>query len=600
MVELRGDGAPNIRVLPDDLANQIAAGEVVERPASVVKELCENAIDAGATRIEISIEGGGVVSTSVADDGCGIPLAQLSLALQRHATSKIQTLHDLEHIGSFGFRGEALPSIASVSRFTIESRIPGESSGSALSLEGGGPATVAPCGMPKGTRVIVRDLFYNVPARRKFLRALATESAHVTEVVEHVALGRPEVTVTLDRDGRRVREILRADGRASRVAGVLEGWDLARCHGSRGPLSVEAFLSRPEKARVGAGSLRMFVNGRPVRDRALSRAVAHAYGGMLDPGRFPVGVVYLDLPPELVDVNVHPQKSEVRFADGRAVGDAVYRIVESSLGARFTGQLGLGSSRGFAPPSTARAEAPEPSASARDEAKPAPVWSGSGELGPAALTTPAPVPYPAFSGPPGTTLDAQTIPAGARFLSQVKLTYLICETEDGLLILDQHAAAERVTFDRLKRALESRDVAMQTLLMPEVIEVGSEAAAMIEELHDQALAMGLDVRPAGPTQVAVHAIPQLLVRARPETLVTALVGELSRSGGPGFKAAVELALATMACHGSVRAGDRVSPDEAQALLAALADVRFGGHCPHGRPIVTRLSFRELELRVGRR
>ena len=494
-----------------------------------------------------------------------------------------------------------------MSRFAIESRPHAESSGWALSLEAGGPASVAPCGMPKGTRVVVRDLFFNVPARRKFLRALATESAHVTEVVEHVALGRPEVTVTLDRDGRRVREILRADGRASRVAGVLEGWDLARCQGSRGPLAVEAFLSRPEKARVGAGSLRMFVNGRPVKDRTLSRAVAHAYGGMLDPGRFPVGVVYLDLPPELVDVNVHPQKSEVRFADGRAVADALYRIIESSLGARFTGQLGLGTSRPIARPAGALGEAESPIRRGEPgDARPEAVWAGSGALPPSPTQTqtqthaPAPVPYPAFAGAPGFSPDAQSIPVGARFLAQVRLTYLVCETDDGLLILDQHAAAERVTFDRLKRALESREVAMQTLLLPEVIEVGSEAAALVEEVQAQALAMGLDVRPAGPTQVAVHAIPQLLVRARPETLVTALIGELSRSGGPGFKAAVELALATMACHGSVRAGDRVSPDEAQALLAALAEVRFGGHCPHGRPIVTRLSFRELELRVGRR
>ncbi|HTJ85582.1 MAG TPA: DNA mismatch repair endonuclease MutL [Polyangiaceae bacterium] len=594
-----------IRVLPDDLANQIAAGEVVERPASVVKELCENALDAGATRVEIAIEGGGVISTSVADDGSGIPEIELELAVQRHATSKIASLEDLAAIGSFGFRGEALPSIASVSRFRIESRVPGEQAGAALSVDGGGPAELAPLGMPRGTRVVVRDLFFNVPARRKFLRALATESANVTDVVEHVALGAPHVTVTLDRDGRRVREILRAESRAARVASVLEGWELARCVGSRGPLSVEAYLSRPEKARVGAGSLRMFVNGRPIKDRALARAVAHAYGGMLDGGRFPVGVVYLDLPAHLVDVNVHPQKSEVRFADGRAIGDAVYRIVESCLGVEFTGQLGL-STRGAPPRASGGAGGPALGAAPSDAREI--VWSGAGELPPRdapaapASTSPAPppVPYPTLGPHPGSHFDTDAVPKGARFLAQTQLTFLVCETDDALLILDQHAAAERVTFDRLKRAVEGRSIAMQTLLVPEVIEVGAEAAALVEEIHDTALSMGLDLRPAGGARVSVHAVPQLLVRARPERLVTAILGELSRAGGPGFRAAIDLALATMACHGSIRAGDRVSPEEAAALLAALADVRFGGHCPHGRPIVTRLSFRELEHRVGRR
>jgi len=591
-----------LHVLPDDLANQIAAGEVVERPASVVKELCENALDAGATRIEVAIESGGVLSTSVLDDGSGIREADLGLALQRHATSKIHALEDLAAIGSFGFRGEALPSIASVSRFRIESRIAGQTAGAALSIEGGGPATLEPLGMARGTRVSVRDLFFNVPARRKFLRALATESANVTDVVEHVALGAPEVTVTLDRDGRRVREILRADSRAERVAGVLEGWELARCVGSRGPLGVEAYLSRPEKARVGAGSLRMFVNGRPIKDRALARAVSHAYGGMLEPGRFPVGVVYLDLPANLVDVNVHPQKSEVRFADGRAVGDAVYRVIESCLGVEFTGQLGL-STRG---PNAYRggfgARPAEPASAPSPEA-PHVVWGEAGELspnGPRSEGAAPETPYPTLGSHPGGVPLGDDIPRDARFLAQTQLTYLICETRDALIVLDQHAAAERVTFDRLKRAMEASAVAMQTLLVPEVFEVGVDAAALIEEVHDDALTMGLDVRPAGGPRVSVHAVPQLLVRARPERLVTALVGELSRAGGPGFRAAMDLALATMACHGSIRAGERVSPEEATALLAALTEVRFGGHCPHGRPIVTRLSYRELEHRVGRR
>ncbi|NUO48683.1 MAG: DNA mismatch repair endonuclease MutL, partial [Polyangiaceae bacterium] len=281
-----------VNVLPESLSNQIAAGEVVERPASVVKELCENALDAGATRVAIEIEGGGVTLCRVTDDGWGMEREDAITSLLRHATSKLRTFDDLSAIRSFGFRGEALPSIASVSRFRIETKRRGQTEGVAVSVEGGAPPLVEPCGAPSGTRVDVRDLFYNVPARRKFLRAFATESAHVTEVIEAIALSRPGLTVTLERDGRRVRELLRATSREERVRDVLTGWDLIACRGARGPLAVEGFLSRPEKARSGATALRMFVNGRPVKDRALARAVAFGYGSVLEPGRYPVGVVY--------------------------------------------------------------------------------------------------------------------------------------------------------------------------------------------------------------------------------------------------------------------------------------------------------------------
>jgi DNA mismatch repair protein MutL len=587
-------GPGRVRVLPESLANQIAAGEVVERPASVVKELCENALDAGATKIVVEIEGGGVTLCRVTDDGWGMDREDAVTCLQRHATSKLWTLEDLEAIHSFGFRGEALPSIASVSHFSLETRRRGEPEGVRVTVEGGGPALVEPCGAPTGTRIEVRELFYNVPARRKFLRAFATESAHVTEVVEAIALTKPSLTIGLERDGRKVREHLRAVSREERVRDVFPGWDLVGCKGARGPLSVEAYLSRPERARAGATALRIFVNGRPVRDRALARAVAFGYGSVLEPGKYPVGVVYLEVPHETVDVNVHPQKSEVRFSEGRAVMDAVYRIVESTIAPALGGQasLGLPSARPAsavvfdAPPDKVR---PEGETTGGGGA----VWSGSGEL-----AAPA-IPYPARDGLP--LAGAETaLPASVTFLAQVRRMFLLCETDDALLVIDQHAAAERVTFDRLKRAFSDRAVAMQALLVPEVIDVDASAVALVEEAHEDILGMGMDVRPAGPSRVAVHAVPQILSRATPAELVSSLLGELSRSGTRGYSGAIDLVLATLACHGSIRAGDRVSPEQARELLAALSSIDLGGYCPHGRPVVMRLPFRDLEHRVGRR
>jgi DNA mismatch repair protein MutL len=652
-----------VRVLPDDLANQIAAGEVVERPSSVVKELMENALDAGARRVRVDIEGGGTALIRVADDGSGMEHDDARLAVLRHATSKIGHIDDLRSITSFGFRGEALPSIASVSRFALRTRRAEDHEGTLVRIEGGGAIEVSPCGCATGTVVEVRELFYNVPARRKFLRAVTTESAHVTEVVQAVALGEPAITVVLSRDGRIVREWLRAQGREDRVRGALAGEDLAACRGERGPLGVEAFLSRPERARSGATGLSIFVNGRCVRDRALARAVAMAYGSVLEMGRYPVGVVFLDLPHELVDVNVHPQKAEVRFADGRAVADALYKIVAPGLSTAFglpapTGSGWAGRTRKQAPgapPDDAGwvwSDAPpiDLESAGRQGSIPMPDPSYLGEdfgaqaLGPrdfrgastngsspgvspsersgdptsASLkSSPAASGLSVDAGDAGSSLAEHTQyptaaevsaasdrPGGSfqtlRFVAQVRGMFLICEGRDGLYIVDQHAAAERVTFCRLRRAFIARDVAIQKLLFPVIVTVTPSEVALVEEAQPEIERAGFDVRPAGPSQIAVHAVPLLLTRASPERLARDLLGELGHSGSRAFSGAIDLVLATMACHGSIRAGDAVSPEEARALLAALDDVDFAGHCPHGRPIVMRVSYSELEHRVGRR
>jgi DNA mismatch repair protein MutL len=640
-----------VHVLSEDLANQIAAGEVVERPASVVKELMENALDAGARRVRVDIESGGVELVRVADDGAGMEREDARLAVLRHATSKLATVDDLSAIRSFGFRGEALPSIASVSRFELRTRRSGDAEGTLVRLEGGGPAEVGPAGCAAGTVVEVRELFFNVPARRKFLKSTATESARVSEVVEAAALGDPSVTVILSRDGRVVGEWLRAVSREERARSVFPGEELCACRGERGPLTVEGYLSRPERARTGATHLHLFVNGRPVRDRALSRSVALAYGSVLESGRYPIGVVYLDLPHALVDVNVHPQKAEVRFADARAVSDSLFKIVGAAVKEAF-GLPGAGTYPGrkqklfdepagpgtstwvfdtgpgvFPPPAAegaladarggsemgaglearrepvARAEpvAPMPPMARAEALAPVPP-APAAVAGEGTFDRPrSPIPYPTAVELAAAAAQEKKVVFGAlRFVAQIRSTFFVCEGSDGLYLLDQHAAAERVTFHRLKTAFDARQVASQKLMFAEIVAVSPSEAALVEEHQDTIGRTGLDVRVTGSTTLAVHAVPLLLLKAPPDRLLRDLLDEVSHAGERAFSGAMDRAIATMACHGSLRAGDPVAEEEAKALLGALDEVDFAGHCPHGRPVVMRIGWSELEHRVGRR
>jgi DNA mismatch repair protein MutL len=599
-----------IQKLSDELANQIAAGEVVERPASVVKELVENALDAHATRVVVDVEQGGTLLVRVTDDGDGMSSEDALLALERHATSKIRTLDDLFRLGTFGFRGEALPSIASVSRLLLRTRARGSDEGSEVEVSGGRTPVVRPAGGATGTTIEVRDLFFNVPARRKFLKATATESAHVGDVLLGAALARPDVTFTLSRDGRTVREYLRVGSRADRARTASAGESLAHVRSERGPLRIEAMLAAPERARSGTTGLALLVNGRPVRDRVLARAVAHAYGSVLEGGRYPVGVVWLDLPPELVDINVHPQKAEVRFTDARGVFDGITRELHSQL-ARAFGLPELShpfAQQRFAAP-TLRALGDAATGVRGAMAYPNPTAHSAQTLQPP-TTLPRPEPPPTLlraenlftiaEAPQSSSLfNRPGLYTTLRFVGQVRGTFLLCEGDDGIYVLDQHAAAERVTFDRLRRSFASRSVATQRLLVPEVVELPPSDVAVLEEHADEVTHVGVEVRAVGDGAVAVHAVPAILARAEPAGIVRDLASELSRAGSRAFGGAVDLVLATMACHGSVRAGDAVSPEEVRALLTALDEVDFAGHCPHGRPVVMRLGWSELERRVGR-
>ncbi|HEY1954023.1 MAG TPA: DNA mismatch repair endonuclease MutL [Polyangiaceae bacterium] len=584
-----------IRRLDSELVNQIAAGEVVERPASIVKELVENALDAGATRVRVDIEQGGLALVRVTDDGEGMSRDDALLALERHATSKIEAFDDLARLATFGFRGEALPSIASVSELLLLTRRKDDDEATEVSRGEARSAARAP-----GTTVEVRELFANVPARRKFLKAAPTEAAHVGESVLHAALARPDVTFVLARDGKIAREHLRSASRRERALAALGEPRLVACRAERGPVRIEAHLGPPERARAGAAALHLIVNGRPVRDRPLARAVAQAYGSVLEGGRFPIGVVYIDLPPDVVDVNVHPQKSEVRFDDARALYDALTREIFAGLAKVFAiPALGPSTRPWLPPPSSRNYAVPTTGDPSFELAEPSTTRSiVADDLAALASFTPAPA---SEAEPPSSLFSTRGFYEGLRFVAQVRGTFLICEGQDALYVVDQHAADERRNFDKLRRSFETRAVAVQKLLVPEVVELQPSEAAALAEHEDVALRLGVEVRTAGPSAIAVHGVPALLARARPERLVRDLLAELSRGSelARPYSGAVDLVLATMACHGSIRAGDALSAEQAQALVASLDGVDFSGHCPHGRPVLLRIPFSELERRVGR-
>jgi DNA mismatch repair protein MutL len=603
-----------IHVLPEALADQIAAGEVVERPASVVKELVENAIDAGASRIGVEIREGGQAYIRVTDDGCGMSQPDAALCVQRHATSKIRSRDDLFAIRTLGFRGEALPSIASVSRFTLLTRPRDALAGTRLEIAGGQRGEVQEIGCAPGTTIEVADLFYNVPARLKFLKSKPTESAQVAAACLRAALGYPEIALSLQRDGRTAYEFPRVSQAHARVAAAYPDESLLQYEAEFEGVKLTASLGAPERARSGSSHLHVLVNRRAVRDMALARCVAYAYGSVLPPGRFPVGALYLELDPAEVDVNVHPQKLEVRFARGRALYDGLTRALARKLGTSawsgpasrgagyWQGRLGSelpaadGGGASFEPRSHEPASDPWGLGSEIESERGPQLGSAGALLGPAS----SPIALAQHVSDSGSLLGGRKFFGSLRPLAQSRRTFLLCEGEAGLYVLDQHAADERVRFDQLRRSYRARTVKVQRLLFPERVEVTELEALRIEQSADELTPLGLECTRLGPTTIAVAAVPALLHRAPPARLIRDLLAELARSGERAFADAVDMALATMACHGAIRAGDPLSPEEMNALLRALDEVEdFQGHCPHGRPIVVSLSFDELERRLGR-
>ena len=634
-----------VAVLADPVIDQIAAGEVVERPASVVKELVENALDAEATQIAIDVEGGGRRSIRVVDDGIGMEPDDARLALTRHATSKLRSVDDLATIATMGFRGEALPSIASVSRLVLTTRPRGVDAAVAVTVDNGAIVATGAAGAPPGTQVVVRDLLANVPARLKFLRGEATEAAHVTEAVMRLALAHPEVGFRLSHNGRPALEVP-AQSAAARVRALLGARVAGRLHAiehRESGVVVRAWIAAPELAQTTSRGVHLFAGRRWVRDRGLLQAVTMGYGELMPRGRYPVAVVFVDVPGAEIDVNVHPQKLEVRFSDPAVVTAAVRHAVRAAVAAApWLGEtagrapVAMQAVASAAPPSWT---APRPNraddlagryAAATTRALVptgglgrAPTHQGALALdagaprrtgGRAAVAPAAPPPRSPPSGPgptapvgpaaPAATDDDAPAPsdgyfARLRYLGQLDRTYLLCEGDGELVLIDQHAAHERVAFQRLRDRADRDEIAVQRLRFPTVVELPPAEAALVVD-HAEVLArVGFEVAPFGGHAVAVAAVPAGL-RHEPTAVLRELCGELAERGGSRALAErLDHVLATVACHSVVRAGDALAPDEVVALLGQMDGVDFRAHCPHGRPVLLRIGTGEIARRFGR-
>jgi DNA mismatch repair protein MutL len=590
-----------IRVLPEQLIHQIAAGEVVERPASVLKELVENSLDAGATQIDIDFEEGGLRRCRVVDNGCGIPRDELTLALARHATSKIGSFEDLERVGTLGFRGEALPSIASVSRMRVVSRTPISDVGYAVNADNGEFSDPAPSPHPVGTSIDVSDLFFNVPARRKFLRSERTEQQHLLRTIERLALSRFEVGFKVTANRREIANYppaKREADRQHRVAQIMGDEFVAQSlfieHEAVG-CRLWGWLGLPTSARGTADLQYFYLNGRALRDRILMNAVRMGYQDVLFHGRHPAYLLFLEIDPAQVDVNAHPAKLEVRFRDGRLIHDFVFRTIERVLRDTRAGA------------STAQA-APTQIDRILDPSLPntPPMWPSQG---PAyqpqqhsfglresnfAVREPPPMFDVAAPNAAQTSHVEQTPPLGFA-IAQLHGVYILAQAPDGLILVDMHAAHERTTYERMKAALQSGPVATQPLLVPIAVSLTVADADLAEEYAEVFHRAGLSVERSGPAGVRIMAVPALLKQIDANELLRAIITELREHGATrGVEEALNEVLGTIACHGAVRANRLLSIPEMNALLREMERTVRSDQCNHGRPTWTYVSMTDLD------
>jgi len=580
-----------IRVLPEELVDQIAAGEVIERPASVVKELIENALDAGATRIEIDIERGGAGLVRVRDDGCGIAPSELAMALARHATSKIATLADLEGVSTLGFRGEALPSIGAVSRLRLASRIAAAARGAEIPVAGGAPGAVRPAAHPPGTTVEVRDLFFNVPARRKFLKSEATELGHIVRLVERLALARCDVSFRLSHGTRVLLDVpaaAGADGERARLAAILGEDFLAGAIAIRhaaGPVLLSGWAGLPTRSRAQPDQQFWFVNGRSVRDRLLMNAVRLAYRDVLYHGRHAAYVLYLTLDPKLVDVNAHPGKLEVRFRESRQIHDFVFRALERSLAATRPG-------------AAAAPAAPAAPGEADMTGGAAALAPGLGELPLTRATRNpwliAPTVYEPPPAEPPELQPADEQPLGSA-IGQLHGVYILAQSRAGLVLVDMHAAHERVLYEKLKAERAQGSPASQQLLEPLVVALKEHELAGLLEQRTQWEQAGFELDALSPTRLALRAVPAYLKPADIPGIVSSLVHDLALDADTHhLESAADRFLGTLACHTAVRAHRRLTLPEMNALLRQMEATERASQCNHGRPTWTRLTLAQLD------
>lgn len=621
---------PPIRLLSPRLANQIAAGEVVERPASVVKELVENALDAGANRVDVEVEQGGVKLIRVRDDGSGIDEDDLPLALSRHATSKIASLDDLEAVASLGFRGEALASISSVSRLTLTSRTESQEAASRVEVEGREmDARISPAAHPVGTTVEVRDLFFNTPARRKFLRTEKTEFNHVEECVRRQALSRFDAGFTLRHNQRVVQSLRPAESALDRERriGALCGQQFidntvvidAEATGLR----LWGWVALPTFSRSQADLQYFFVNGRVIRDRLVAHAVRQAYRDVLYNNRHPAFVLYLEVDPATVDVNVHPTKHEVRFRDGRLVHDFIFRTLHKALADvrpddHFRGAV----AQSFGREASAQAQETVPAAAAWNgqpsvpdyghpggagtggQSRPQQEWhasdqmafyqslnAGGGSEGQQSMATSDSVATPMPTPP----VDSDQEPPLGYAIAQLHGIYILAQGRAGLIVVDMHAAHERITYERMKRALAEQDLKSQPLLVPLSLAVSQKEAALTESHGEELQKLGLQIERIGPETLAVRQVPALLRGADTEQLVRDVLADLIEHGqSDRVEAVTHELLGTMACHGSVRANRQLTIPEMNSLLRDMEATERSGQCNHGRPTWTLVTMSELD------
>lgn len=621
---------PKIRQLPNHVVTKIAAGEVIERPASVIKELLENSIDAGASRIDVEIDGGGVDRIVVVDDGVGIEPDDLPLALASHATSKLQDADDLFRVTTLGFRGEALASIAGVAHVTVQSVPRGADQGAEIRAVGGELSPVRPWSGAPGTRIEVRHLFFNTPVRKKFLRAPATEVGHISEQLTRLALAYPSIHFTLKHQGRVIYDLPATDHLPDRIelffgAEVRAAlYEIRREHGA---VRLNGYIADPVIDRGHARGQYLFLNGRWIRDRSLGHAIQEAYRGLLMTGRYAVAFLFLELPPDAVDVNVHPTKAEVRFRDASTIFHLVLSAIRSRLNeANHFPRLELPSSAPLRLESPLRTDLPSQAV----PITPGP-WASEGMLTPAGIrTTPDPVttaPTTATALDTEPTQAVEAIPAwpsdpresaaptsqnldprsGGLFPTspspqaiQIHNAYLILETPEGILVIDQHALHERILFEQFRERLRHGPMERQRLLIPEPVDLGAEAAALALSVRGELAELGLEIEEFGHGTVVIHSYPTLLSTASPTALLREVVDFLTAQGRlPPREVLLNRLISTMACKAAVKAGDRLTPEQIQLLLEQRHLAQDMHHCPHGRPTSLMLSRKDLDRQFGR-
>jgi DNA mismatch repair protein MutL len=585
-----------VRRLPNALVDQIAAGEVVERPASVVKELVENSIDAGARRVRVEVQGGGAALIVVTDDGAGMSPEDARLALERHATSKLGSVDDLHQIRSFGFRGEALPAIASVSKLRLRTRQRGQEEAFEMRVESGQLVDARAAAGAEGTRIEVAELFGSVPARRKFLKSATTEWGHVGDWLARAALALPRIHFDVRRDGKRAFSWPSVENPLDRIAAVLSERDAASLVAAErveGETHLHVYVSRPDAHRATTAGIHLFVNGRPVRDRLMRHALLQVYRDLLPRGRFPTALLFLGLPTSAVDVNVHPAKWEVRFDDPQAIHRLVAATVsEAIVGRGWLGQAEHAEGMPVRQPDRIRESGPGDW-----------IFAGQGDADLPLRPEPggdSPGEVPALAARPFRLGEL-------RLLGQLLGTYLLLEEKDGLLLVDQHAAHERVLYERLRAAWLAGGVERQGLLVPTTVELESPALTALVEHGEVLGALGFEVESFGEHTLAIRAVPALLAERDPIGLLRGLADEL-RSGSelgapmqPGTRIleGADHLFATMACHSARRAGEVLDPREQRALLEAVDAIPWAPSCPHGRPVVVPITLGEIERRFGR-